>query len=149
MSSPEKSAVISAIKAVERSSPEVLVKRTGGISYAARDALSQDIANLKRTALSVAEKFEEASAAPQTETIAIKQLGAALAHKDAVIDEKNAVIKEKDEVIKKQSASIKLKDVVILQKDAALAEKDKNIGVLSLTIAAGPNPKERACCIVM
>jgi uncharacterized protein (DUF3084 family) len=126
MSSPEKAAVISAITAVERSSPEVLVEKRGTIAYDARRALSQDIANLERVAMSVAEKFEQASAAaaPQTETakdITIKQLSAALAQKDAAVQEKDAIIQQKDVVIKKQDDIIQQKEVVIQQKDAALA----------------------------
>ena len=158
MSSPEKAAVISAITAVERSSPEVLVEKRGTIAYDARRALSQDIANLERVAMSVAEKFEQASAAPQTETakdITIKQLSAALAQKDAAVQEKDAIIQQKDVVIKKQDAIIQQKDVVIQQKDAALAEKDKTIGQLGIAITIKSSgkedvpKKEGACCIVM
>jgi hypothetical protein len=118
--SPEKAALVQAINALQSAVPEVLTERRGGVSNVARRLVTQDITNLERVAISVADKFEQATAALSAKDGTIQSLRAELAQKDAAM-----------------SAALLQKDAVIEARDAALAEKNSIIAGKEREIAEG------------
>ena len=126
--SPEKAALLRAISALDRSSPDVLTERRGTVAYAARRAVTQDIDNLERVALQVADRFEEATAAQATKDGTILRLSTELAQKDAAMRD---ALQQKDAVIVAGEAALAEKSAIIAEKERALADKDRIIAVLT------------------
>ena len=163
--SPEKAALVNAISALDKSAPDVLTERKGGVSYDARKAVTQDIDNLERVALSVADRFEEATAARAAKDGTIQRLSAELALKEAsmiaalklkndalkqkdadysaALRQKDAVmfdaLKQMDDALEQKhadySAALRLKDVAIAEKNRVIGEKDREILEMDKIIA--------------